>query len=501
MATKNKPATMSEAIEIMTRMAAESVPTAKTVKTTVKSCDIKHEGVEIILPNINGVPMSYKEAIEWLKRKELDEEQIVHFHHQFVCSPLDGAVAFQKALEKTYGFTQLVMSPAKSFFDSDRPPAMVGVPINAEESMQVPLGRIQIPGIDGWLEAGCTDRPKPMFAFGGEVKKKFEKQIKQLAEETRRILKDDSIYRGKAIKISWKWQDDDERFDPIEHAPKFMELANVDENDLIFSKDTINDLTIGLFTPIEQSGACRSAGIPLKRGVLLYGPYGTGKTMTAYVSAKKAVRSGWTFVYLDNVKHLKQGLDFAAQYAPCVLFAEDVDRVMTGDRSINMDEILNTLDGVDTKGAEIITVFTTNHIEKINPATLRMGRLDTLVHVTPPDAQAVEKLVRLYSRDLLEPGADLTKIGQNLEGQIPAFIREVTERAKISAIARTGLDNIKGKVLEEDLLIAAKAMEPHADLLKPKKTDLDLSNCNIVTSVANFKRVSGVVPANGNGKH
>jgi transitional endoplasmic reticulum ATPase len=228
--------------------------------------------------------------------------------------------------------------------------------------------------------------------------------------------------------------------------------------------------------------------VPLTRGVLLYGPYGTGKTMTAYVSALKAVRSGWTFIYLESVQDLKKGLEFAAKYAPCVLFAEDIDRVITGERSLSMDDVLNTLDGIDTKGAEIITVFTTNHIEVINPAMLRMGRLDTLVEVLPPDAKAAERLVKLYSRGLLSKEANLSRIGKTLEGQIPAFIREVTERAKIAAIARIGNDSIEGKVLEEDLISAAKAMETHANMLKPREEPVNNDAELFVRVPANHQR-------------
>src|SRR5262249_43736373 len=158
----------------------------------------------------------------------------------------------------------------------------------------------------------------------------------------------------------------------------------------------------------------------------------------------KAVRNGWTFIYLDTVLDLKRGLDFAARYAPAVLFAEDIDRVVDGERSVSLDEILNTIDGVDTKNGEIITVFTTNHVEKINPAMLRMGRLDALIHVAPPDAKAAERLVQLYSRGLLEDNCDLTEVGKMLSGKIPAFIREVTERAKIATIARVGGPDIAG---------------------------------------------------------
>lgn len=345
---------------------------------------------------------------------------------------------------------------------------MIGVQVSASEKIQVPIDRFQIPGVDGYLQVSLKGEPKPAFVIGGIVRQKHAEQVNEIVKLTKELLKDRSIYKGQAIKVSFEWDREGEDYHPIEHAPRFMELSGVSDDDLIFSAKVLNDISIGLFTPIEQSAACRKHGVPLKRGVLLYGPYGTGKTMTAYVSALKAVRNGWTFIYLESVLDLKKGLEFAAQYAPCVLFAEDIDRVITGERSISMDDVLNTLDGVDTKGAEVITVFTTNHIENINPAMLRMGRLDTLVEVSPPDAATVQRLVKLYARGLLAQDASLERIGEALQGQIPAFVREVTERAKIAAISRVGGEDIGGQVLEDDLLSAAKAMEPHAAMLTPR---------------------------------
>jgi SpoVK/Ycf46/Vps4 family AAA+-type ATPase len=120
-------------------------------------------------------------------------------------------------------------------------------------------------------------------------------------------------------------------------------------------------------------------------GILLAGDPGVGKTLTAYVTAKKAVDHGWTFVYLSHAADLANGIRFALQYAPCVLFVEDLDRIVAGDdRTEEIDDVLNSFDGVDSKDKELITVLTTNHLEKIPGVALRPGRCDTLVVVTAP---------------------------------------------------------------------------------------------------------------------
>lgn len=458
-------------------------------KLADKEMGLKREGKEIILPE----GMGFDTAIEWLMRMKEEDERKVAVMADIDCSPLDGLLAFQKALKDEYGWTALVPTPG--FFGS-RPPIQISIQTGPKgtDTVQAAYGRVEIPGIDGFMSTGFnTDNGKlPSFIISGEVKRKHEKIVNSIIAKTRKYLAEESLYKGKAIKVSFDWLNDKENrdgeYDILKDAPRFMEPSLMGEKDLIFPQKVMDGLNVGLFTPIEQAEACRQHKIPLKRGVLLHGPYGTGKTLTATVTATKAVLNGWTFIYLDSVRDLRQGLLMAAKYAPAVVFAEDIDRVMSGDRSLSMDGILNILDGVDTKGAEVITVLTTNHLDQINPTLLRPGRLDTLIEVTPPDAAAAIKLVKLYARDLLEDGVDLTKLGALLEGKIPAMIREVTERAKIAAIRSQKGPDIKGKVTQADLIAAANALEPHSLLLTPKETGMQ---------TVNLKDIKVVIPGKG----
>src|SRR5262249_9702485 len=112
------------------------------------------------------------------------------------------------------------------------------------------------------------------------------------------------------------------------------------------------------------------------------------KTLTAYVTAKKSSSNNWTFIYLDRVAGLHEAFRFAKQYAPSVIFAEDIDRAVNGDdRTTDIDDVLNTIDGIESKGGEIITILTTNHVDQINRAMLRPGRLDAVISIQAPDAE------------------------------------------------------------------------------------------------------------------
>lgn len=429
---------------------------------------LERTGKKIILPS-EPREMTTQEGINFLHQIQDEENADCGVHHQFDCFPMDGAIAFHRATCELFGHPIGTKTPPKSFFDSPKPPVLITVDIGVGEKVQVPWGSIKLFGIDGRLETGMPpEGTEPRFFIKGEIKKKNEKQVAEIAAKTEEYLKKHSIYKGKAIRVSFDWIRENRDFDWQTDSPKFIDVSKTDEDQLIFSNEISNLLNVGLFAPIKKAASCRKYGIPLKRGVLLTGPYGCGKTLTAYVTAKMCEDNGFTFLYLKDVRDLPLAFKFAKLYAPCVIFAEDVDIATNGPRDPKLNEVLNIIDGVDYKDSEIITILTTNHAENINKAFLRPGRIDTVIPVMPPDKIAAERLIRLYGGSLLAAGADVKPAAEFLAGQIPATIRECVERSKIATLSRT--NDLEGQVTSDDLITAMKGMEPHMILLNGAKT-------------------------------
>lgn len=429
-----------------------------------KDVKIEHKGTKIILPS-DPAEMTTTQAIKALQMKEKEESTVVTVNEIIKAFPFDGAYAFMNAMKTLYGWATPIPTP--SFF-GPRPPNTVSLEIDYNKTTQIIWGDFAIPNIEGKLSTGVWQDDSGMvyFKIGGEVKKGAMAEVKKLADLTREFVKEFSIYRGKAIRLE---VDKNGKVD-FTKAPKFIDLTRVNADELTYSEEVMAQIQMNLFTPIEHTDVCRKNKIPLKRGILLQGPYGTGKTLAAFVTAQKCVANGWTFVLLSKVSGLDNALTFARMYGPAVVFAEDIDREVSGDeRTVAIDDILNTIDGIESKGSDIITILTSNHIENINQAMLRPGRLDAIIHVSPPDAVAAEKLVRIYARDTLAEGADLSEVGVVLNGKIPAVIREIVERSKLYAISRDPKAEVT-VITGKDLVFAAKGMEAHLKLLEPKDT-------------------------------
>jgi transitional endoplasmic reticulum ATPase len=147
---------------------------------------------------------------------------------------------------------------------------------------------------------------------------------------------------------------------------------------------------------------------------------------------------------------------------------------------------------------ELIVCLTTNHVDHIEPAMMRPGRLDAVISVKAPDAVASVNLVKLYARGRLDPQDDFARVGEKLSGQIPAVIREVVERSKLAAVRRLK-PNEELALRASDLEYAADEMLNHLRLMTPKPEDTR-SKQERAAEVLGKHLVEALVPKAPNGK-
>lgn len=430
----------------------------------IRNTSIVRVGDQITIPD----GMSFDDAIMALDRKRREEDKEIAVEETFDINPLEGALAFNEALIEKFKWITVDTIKSKSFFAPDQPPKYINVPINLNNTVQVPWGRLTIPGVDGHVDTSWQiKRNKPVFCLRGEMKFKSKDIFADICSLTRKFAKEQSIYKGKALKASFPRLEEATSMEDF--FPEFLDLSSIDTDSLVFSKELEQIINVTLFTPIEKTNECRKHNIPLKRGILLEGPYGVGKTLTAHVTAKKCIDNDWTFIYIASVDDLANAIEFARQYQPAVVFSEDLDQALQGkNRDDQVNRILNTIDGINAKGTEIIVVLTTNNVENITQAMLRPERLDAVISVMPPDADAVIRLIRQFAKNQISENEDLTEVGKKLAGHIPASIHEVVQRSKLAAISRTGEG---AQITAEDLLIVANGMIRHLKLLEPVQED------------------------------
>ncbi|MEX2052902.1 MAG: ATP-binding protein, partial [Candidatus Paceibacterota bacterium] len=237
-----------------------------------------------------------------------------------------------------------------------------------------------------------------------------------------------SIYRGNAVTA----------------MREFLDLSGISMDRLVYNSKVMRDLQANIWTLIEQPEQCLSANIKLHRRILFSGMFGSGKTLAALVTAKKAVACGWTFIYLEPTVDQASGainfvLDFASKYQRAVVFIEDVDREQRHNDSFALGRIMTAIDGVISKNQEVIVIMTTNYADRLAAGIQRPGRIDKIINFDRFYAEDVEKLLRIViPSEFLSSDIDWAEIVKSCAGYTPAFVNEVGVGAKLAAISEAG---------------------------------------------------------------
>src|ERR1700730_968846 len=218
-------------------------------------------------------------------------------------------------------------------------------------------------------------------------------------------------------------------------------------------------------------------GRHLRRGVLLYGAPGTGKTLTAmYLASAMAGRT--VLVVTGRGVGVIEGVGVLARsLQPSTVIIEDVD-LIAEERSRNspgcngvLFELLNEMDGL-ANDADIL-FLTTNRAEMLEPALAsRPGRVDLAIEIPVPDAESRQRLFDPYRQGLRFEVRDLDTIVERTEGVSAAFIRELVRKAALAAADEGEELVVEDRHLEEalhELLIEGGALTP--SLLGAKSTD------------------------------
>lgn len=167
-------------------------------------------------------------------------------------------------------------------------------------------------------------------------------------------------------------------------------------------------------------------GIPWRRGWLLHGPGGTGKSSMAKAIAQKLRLPIYQF-YLSTLNDKEFVREWEKMAAPCMALFEDFDNVFdlrepqTEHRSLTFDCILNQIQGVSSING-VLLVVTTNRIERIDPAlgqvddngmATRPGRIDRIVHFGKTDERMRAKIAQFIMPDFPDHHAGLIAEGHD----------------------------------------------------------------------------------------
>lgn len=399
----------------------ELVTANKEIATRINSYDQKQKEKLITLGQSDK---SYRHILSYLESEIAQSIQMANFRYELLCFKSDGVYQLHRAIEEIYGAAQANIETGPSGGTQNM--ETVDIQLADGTRMKVPYGRISLP--DAGEDASINIRYEydlNLLLISGSCEFRFSSLIDEIVERTKQFLKTGSIYRRQAIELS------------SDFVPKILDLSSIENEFMVLSERTEYELQ-PLRSRILFPKRCIEKGIPLKYGCLMEGPYGTGKTLLAFKLAKDAIDNDWGFIYLKSPELLARALRIAKTLDHngngVIIFVEDIDQVTRGNRDEALQDILNTLDGGDAKNMNVISLFTTNHVELIEPTFLRGKRIGSIISLGFLDKQTARKFIEFtFKKDGYIPEEEgLDEVCQYIaESKIaPAFMAEITESVK-----------------------------------------------------------------------
>lgn len=413
-----------------------------------------HEhGSEILVPR--GMPLT--KACKIMNGAAASQAVDATYTKKFLYRPWDGAVALDSLLKELYGLGSQG-KPIHSFFGT-QPPHMIDVEVGVGHSVSVPWGLIDFPDFEGELYTGQTLDPEYGLLFEVTIKcpRKYKSAVDGFWVVLEDFLKKNSIYRGAAIVGVGRLGRDGN----FEH-PRFLDPYAIDPAKVAYRQEVFDRLKSSVWGPIETAILQRAAGMKLNRKTLLFGTYGTGKSLAGGLTARTAVDSGWTFIQCKTGdEDLNTVLKTAELYAPCVVFIEDIDILIESDPK-KMAELLEQFDGVSSKNKEVMVLMTSNHVETLSKGMTRVGRIDAAIEIGSLDREAIQRLINAtFSEAQLSDEIDWEAIHEAMQGYEPAFIMGSFNLTKNNAIIRT--NSLDFKLTTDDFVLAAETLRNQHD--------------------------------------
>jgi ATP-dependent 26S proteasome regulatory subunit len=200
--------------------------------------------------------------------------------------------------------------------------------------------------------------------------------------------------------------------------------------------DRIREHVIGI---AKHREVLTAHGQHLKRGVLLFGPPGTGKTHTMRYLLSQSQDTTVVLLSGGSLGLIHEAAKIARAHQPALVVLEDCD-LIAEDRSFGplpkplLFEVLDALDGIDAD-ADVAFLLTTNRVENLERAlSQRPGRVDLAAEIPLPDESGRRTLIRLYAGDLFSEEA-VEAAARRSEGTTASLAKELVRRAVLHAAA------------------------------------------------------------------
>eukprot|EP00746_Dinoflagellata_sp_MGD_P010080 gnl/MRDRNA2_/MRDRNA2_120722_c0_seq1.p1 gnl/MRDRNA2_/MRDRNA2_120722_c0~~gnl/MRDRNA2_/MRDRNA2_120722_c0_seq1.p1 ORF type:complete len:816 (+),score=221.59 gnl/MRDRNA2_/MRDRNA2_120722_c0_seq1:89-2449(+) len=229
--------------------------------------------------------------------------------------------------------------------------------------------------------------------------------------------------------------------------------------------------------PLRHPTLFKTLGVKPPRGVLLYGPPGSGKTLMAPPVANET----GAFFFLINgpeimskmagesESNLRKAFEEAEKNCPAIIFIDEIDSVAPKRDKTNgeverrvVSQLLTLMDGMKGRG-QVVIIGATNRPNTIDEALRRFGRFDRELDIGVPDDNGRLEILRIHTKNMkLAPDVKLEEIAANTHGYVGADLAQLCTEAALTCIReKMDLIDIEEETIDAEVLDAMAVNQEH----------------------------------------
>ncbi|KAL3512787.1 hypothetical protein ACH5RR_025504 [Cinchona calisaya] len=229
--------------------------------------------------------------------------------------------------------------------------------------------------------------------------------------------------------------------------------------------------------PLRHPQLFKSIGVKPPKGILLYGPPGSGKTLIARAVANET----GAFFFLINgpeimsklagesESNLRKAFEEAEKNAPSIIFIDELDSIAPKREKTHgeverriVSQLLTLMDGLKSR-SHVIVMGATNRPNSIDPALRRFGRFDREIDIGVPDEVGRLEVLRIHTKNMkLAEDVDLERVARDTHGYVGADLAALCTEAALQCI-REKMDviDLEDEAIDAEILNSMAVTNDH----------------------------------------
>ncbi len=239
----------------------------------------------------------------------------------------------------------------------------------------------------------------------------------------------------------------------------FISLPDVSFNDIFLPADIRKEVQMNIidYVNINKLKTKQKNGIPTKRGVIMAGAPGTGKTFLSRVLANTLKTTFMVVTNLRNTYDLNGVFEFAKMFDRIIILFEDID-IYAGNRNDSdiVSSMLNKLDGLEINN-HLIVICTTNKLDVLDAALKdRPGRFDRILYFDSPNTELKVEMLKGFCENKNYKDVDFNKVVKDIPVEYTgAYLKELYIMAVTEAVENQNVDENEIAILNTNIFLTA----------------------------------------------